>query len=132
MLNSSFQVSHAFLYDDTLMMVRLRAMELMALDSWLSLASRSKEITHGKSDLIRTTPARVHWIMEDFKDDFDGIELTAEYGGLQAIKEIAEDLVEDMKADKLSPLEQLYVLVALLRMVKFASCMLSGLNSSSV
>jgi hypothetical protein len=112
--------------------VALRTMELMALDSWLSLASRTGEILTGKADLIRNTPVKVHQIMQDFDEDFEGIDRTADEGGLQLISDIAANLMDRLDDERLGQAEQIFLLVALLRTVKVANCIVDGPATISI
>ncbi|KAI0098150.1 hypothetical protein GGR51DRAFT_436091 [Nemania sp. FL0031] len=106
--------------------------ELMRLDSWLSYVGRVPEIAEGPHDLLRQTPALVQLLIEDFEIDFQNIDLSAREGGLQDIQGLAENVMDFLTDEELTPPEQLYVLVALLRGVKAAQCVLDGSDTTEL
>ncbi|KAI8945048.1 hypothetical protein F4801DRAFT_569641 [Xylaria longipes] len=106
--------------------------ELMRLDSWLSYVGRLPEIAEGPHNLLRQTPALVHLLVEEFEIDFQNIDLSAREGGLQDIQGLAENVMDFLTDEELTQPEQLYVLVALLRGVKAAQCVLAGSNTTEV
>ncbi|KAI1750324.1 hypothetical protein F4782DRAFT_509956 [Xylaria castorea] len=106
--------------------------ELMRLDAWLSYVGRVPEIAEGPHNLLRQTPALVHLLIEEFEIDFQNIDLSAREGGLQDIQGLAENVMDFLTDEELTQPEQLYVLVALLRGVKVAQCVLAGSNTTEV
>ncbi|KAI1124606.1 hypothetical protein F5Y10DRAFT_249052 [Nemania abortiva] len=106
--------------------------ELMRLDAWLSYVGRVPEIAEGPHDLLRQTPALVQLLMEDFEIDFQNIDLSAREGGLQDIQGLAENVMDFLTDEELTPPEQLYVLVAFLRGVKAAQCVLDGSDTTDL
>ncbi|TGJ82438.1 hypothetical protein E0Z10_g6313 [Xylaria hypoxylon] len=106
--------------------------ELMRLDAWLSYVGRVPEIAEGPHNLLRQTPALVHLLVDEFEIDFQNIDLSAREGGLQDIQGLAENVMDFLTDEELTQPEQLYVLVALLRGVKAAQCVLAGSNTTEV
>ncbi|KAL9627804.1 MAG: hypothetical protein Q9164_007485 [Protoblastenia rupestris] len=100
--------------------------EIMGLDSWLSMAGRLPEIAQGPRDLIHKTPALVDDFIENFESEFASVELQADEGGHQHIESIATEMVETFEDKRLTRAEQLFLLVALLRTIKFAACVAAG------
>ncbi|KAL8666379.1 MAG: hypothetical protein Q9168_007489 [Polycauliona sp. 1 TL-2023] len=103
--------------------------ELMMMDSWLSVCGRRSEITNGDSDLRRNMPQLVQFLFEEFMEDFESLHLSANEGGLQYIRPVAQRLSQRLAAEKLSPAEQLFALVAMLRTAKVALCICMGPNT---
>lgn len=101
----------------------------MLLDSWLSICGRTPEIVNGRTDLLSVTPSLVERIMDRYLDDFADMELSANEGGWQMIQEVAANLLDELSDEKLSEAEQIFVLVAILRTVKTASCLIMGSNT---
>ncbi|KAI0483459.1 hypothetical protein F4859DRAFT_399733 [Xylaria cf. heliscus] len=106
--------------------------ELVRIDSWLSYVGRLPEITEGPHDLLRQTPALVHLLMDEFEIDFQNIDLSASEGGLQDIQGLTANVMDFLTDEELTQPEQLYVLVALLRGVKAAQCVLAGSDTGPV
>ncbi|KAI1110094.1 hypothetical protein F5Y14DRAFT_383073 [Nemania sp. NC0429] len=106
--------------------------ELMRLDAWLSYVGRVPEIAEGPHNLLRQTPALVDLLMEEFEIDFQNVDLSAREGGLQDIQGLAANVMDFLTDEELTQPEQLYVLVALLRGVKAAQCVLAGSDTSDV
>ncbi|KAI1193584.1 hypothetical protein F5X97DRAFT_313669 [Nemania serpens] len=106
--------------------------ELMRLDAWLSYVGRVPEIAEGPHNLARQTPALVDLLMEEFEIDFQNVDLSAREGGLQDIQGLAANVMDFLTDEELTQPEQLYVLVALLRGVKAAQCVLAGSNTTEV
>lgn len=72
-------------------------------------------------------------LSEDFEHSFQDIDLPAEAGGYQQMKELADGVMRSLTNLKLNEPEQLYVLVAFLRALKVYQCVradpsTSGLN----
>lgn len=109
-----------------------RTEELMSLDSWLSICGRVPEITNGRTNLLSVTPSLVEWIMNRYHDDFADMERSASEGGWQMIQEITANLLDDLTDEKLSEAEQIFVLVAILRTVKTASCLIMGADTGNL
>lgn len=101
-------------------------LELMSLDSWLSMAGRTPEISEGNSDLCRTAPALIKKILDEFKEDFEGITESAHDGGFQLIKDVKDNLIDALEDERLSEAEIFFTIVALLRTVKVAHCISLG------
>ncbi|KAI0200208.1 hypothetical protein F4808DRAFT_171989 [Astrocystis sublimbata] len=106
--------------------------ELMRLDAWLSYVGRLPEIADGPHRLLRQAPALVHLLIENFEIDFQNIDLSAREGGLQDIQGLAENVMDSLTDEELTQPEQLYILVALLRGVKAAHCVLAGSDTRDV
>ncbi|KAI1159133.1 hypothetical protein F5B18DRAFT_39789 [Nemania serpens] len=106
--------------------------ELMRLDAWLSYVGRTPEIAEGPHDLLRQTPALVDLLVEEFEIDFQNVDLSAREGGLQDIQGLAANVMDFLTDEELTQPEQLYVLVALLRGVKAAQCVLAGSDTTDV
>lgn len=125
-----YQVSKVPRVDDV--SVLGRQLELMAIDSWLSAAGRSSEIMDGAANLLRTTPALVGKLMQEFGYDFGGLDFTATEGGLQVIQGIVGELMDTFEEEALSEAEQIFVLVSLLRTAKVALCISLGPSTEQV
>lgn len=100
--------------------------ELMRLDSWLSIVGRAADIMSGRSNLLRQTPALVQIIISEFEIDFLETEFSSQEGGYQVNKETALNILDYMTDKGLKQCEALYVLVAMLRTVKVGLCVLNG------
>ncbi|KUJ17667.1 uncharacterized protein LY89DRAFT_58771 [Mollisia scopiformis] len=94
----------------------------MGIDSWLSLAGRTPELSDGPANLLRTAPALISRLMREFGDDFANFEFTATKGGLQIIQSLARELMQPLEDESLSEAEQIFTSVALLRIAKVALC----------
>jgi hypothetical protein len=125
-----YQVSKVPRVDDV--SVLGRQLELMAIDSWLSAAGRSSEIMDGAANLLRTTPALVGKLTQEFGYDFGGLDFTATEGGLQVIQGIVGELMDTFEEEALSEAEQIFVLVSLLRTAKVALCISLGPSTEQV
>jgi hypothetical protein len=112
--------------------VEKQNVELMRIDSWLSYVGRLEEISEGPHRLLRQTPALVHLLMKEFDIDFQNIDLSAKEGGLQDIQGLAANVMDFLTDEELTEAEQLYVLVALLRSVKVAQCVLAGSDTTNL
>ncbi|KAL8991723.1 MAG: hypothetical protein Q9169_007709, partial [Polycauliona sp. 2 TL-2023] len=100
--------------------------ELMMIDSWLSICGRQSEITNGASDLRRNMPKLVQYLFEKFELKFARLHLSANEGGLQHIRPVAQKLMQRLADGRLSPAEQLFTLVAMLRTAKIDICIATG------
>ncbi|KAI9686069.1 MAG: hypothetical protein M1822_004052 [Bathelium mastoideum] len=100
--------------------------ELMRLDSWLSYVGRTPEISGGRNQLWKYTPALIFLLLEEFELDFQDIDLSVGQGGLQDIQGLAANLMDFLANEELSDAEQLYILVALLRTAKVCQCIRAG------
>ena len=103
--------------------------ELMRLDAWLSYVGRTDEISTGPHHLLKSTPALIQHLIDEFEIDFQNIDLSAEEGGLQDIQGLAANVMDFLTDEELNEAEQLYVLIALLRAVKAAQCLRAGPNT---
>lgn len=112
--------------------VEVQNVELMRIDSWLSYVGRLDEISEGPHRLLHQTPALVHLLMQEFEIDFHNIDLSATEGGLQDIQGLAANVMDFLTDEELTEAEQLYVLVALLRGVKVAQCVLAGSDTAAL
>ncbi|KAL8777587.1 MAG: hypothetical protein Q9213_007795 [Squamulea squamosa] len=92
--------------------------ELMLLDSWLSICGRQPEIIDGKSSMLRNMPNVIQSIFDDLEEDYELVDRSANDGGLQKIRDVAAKLLEILADERLSPAEQIYTLVAMLRTAK--------------
>ena len=106
--------------------------ELMRLDAWLSYVGRVPEIADGPHRLLSQAPSFVQLLVEDFELDFQITDRSASDGGLQDIQGLVENVMDLLTDEELTQPEQLYVLVALLRGVKVAQCVLAGSNTKEV
>lgn len=84
-LISNYQHQVSAVPDVSAKYVRTRTIELMALDSWLSMASRTHEILLGEIGMARSTPVVVRDVMHPFLPDFQSVDRMADQGGLQSI-----------------------------------------------
>jgi len=101
-------------------------LELMRLDAWLSICGRTDEILHGRNELIKQTPAMVQLLINEFGYDFINLDQSDLEGGMQDNQALAANVMDFLLDEELSGAEQLYVLVATLRAVKVAQCILDG------
>jgi len=106
--------------------------ELMRLDAWLSYVGRTEEIARGPHGLLKQCPALVQLLMEEFELDFQNIDLSAKEGGLQDIQGLAANVMDFLTDEELNEVEQLYVLVALLRTMKVAQCVRAGSDTTGL
>ena len=106
--------------------------ELMWLDSWLSYVSRPNEIADGPNKLLKQTPAIIDLLVTEFELDFQSIDLSASEGGLQDIQGLCANRMDFLTDEGLTEAEQLYVLVALLRIVKVGQCVLAGADTADL
>ncbi|KAI0414740.1 hypothetical protein F5X98DRAFT_239200 [Xylaria grammica] len=106
--------------------------EVMLLDAWLSYTGRLREIAEGPHDLLSQAPALVQLLMEEFEIDFQNIDLSAHEGGLQDIQGLKDNVMDFLTDEELTQPEQLYMLVALLRGVKVAQCVLAGSDTKDL
>jgi len=104
--------------------------ELMRLDAWLSLCGRTDEITNGRNELLKQTPAMVQLLLGEFSYDFLNLELTDLGGGAQANRALADNVLDFLLDEELSGAEQLYILAATLRAVKVGQCILDGQDTT--
>lgn len=103
-----------------------RQLELMTVDSWLSIVGRTPEITNGPANLLRTAPALIEKLILEFGWKFEDLDFYANEGGLQVIQDIAGDLMDALGDESLTEAEQVFILVALIRTAKFALVILLG------
>lgn len=103
-----------------------RIVELMRLDSWLSIVGRMGEIRSGRTDLLRQTPALVQALINEFDLDFRDADLSSHDGGAQTNQEIAANIKDHLVELELDEAEVLYTLVATLRAIKVGQCVLTG------
>jgi hypothetical protein len=101
----------------------------MRLDGWLSICGGTDEILHGRNDLIKQTSAMVQNVMEESVLDFMNLDQSDQEGGLQVNQELAANVMDFLLDEELSGVEQLYVLVAILRTVKVGQCILYGADT---
>jgi hypothetical protein len=103
--------------------------ELMRIDAWLSYVGRTDKISNGPTDLLKGAPALVQLLQADFEVDFMNIDLSAKEGGHQDIQGLTDNVMDFLTDEELDEVEQLYILVALLRAVKVCQCLLAGSNT---
>ena len=111
---------------------RARTAELMAIDSWLSICGRTPEIVTGRGNLLRKTPALVQFVMDEYGDDFEELQLSATEGGLQVVQNVTGNIMDTLEDQRLSEAEQIYCLVAMLRAVKVARSIIQGVDTRLV
>jgi hypothetical protein len=103
--------------------------ELMLLDSWLSLAGRQKEIISGPSNLLKRTAPLIQYLIDDFQLEFEALEWGRNEGGLQQIQAVAASFMDALSDEMLSEVEQIFLLVAMLRAAKVGFCISNGKDS---
>lgn len=106
--------------------------ELMRLDSWLSWVGRLPAVADGPKQLLKSAPSYVHLLMEEFSLDFHMLDLDAHEGGLQDIQKVAANIMDWLLDEDLTDAEQVYVLIAFLRGLKVAQCVLSGPDTTAL
>lgn len=106
--------------------------ELMRLDSWLSWVGRLPVVADGPKQLLKSAPSYVHLLMEEFSLDFHMLDLDAHEGGLQDIQKVAANIMDWLLDEDLTDAEQVYVLIAFLRGLKVAQCVLSGPDTTAL
>lgn len=98
--------------------------EIMRFDQWLHRASETEAILRGKSQLLKTAPALIHFIIEMFYDRFKYTYVTGHSG-----RECSEEIRAKLDALGLTDAEVIFLTVALLRTLRCAFCLGSGLNT---
>lgn len=106
--------------------------ELMRLDSWLSWVGRLPMVADGPKQLLKSAPTFVHLLMLEFETDFQLLDLSAHEGGLQDIQKVAANIMDWLLDEDLTDAEQVYVLIAFLRGLKVAQCVLSGPDTTAL
>ncbi|KAL9107807.1 MAG: hypothetical protein Q9227_007322 [Pyrenula ochraceoflavens] len=109
-----------------------RQVEIMMLDSWLSLCGKTPEIEFGPLSLLERMPSLIQILLEEFEIDFRAVGRSANDGGLQLIQEISMNLMDFLHDDKLTEAEQIFTLVALLRTAKMGISVSLGPNTISI
>lgn len=109
-----------------------RQLELMTIDSWLSIVGRTPEITNGPANLLRTAPALIEKLMLEFGWKFGDLDFYANEGGLQVIQDIAATLMDALGDESLTEAEQVFILVALMRTAKVALVILLGPSTEAI
>lgn len=110
--------------------VRENLGELVGLDSWLSICGRMPEISEGPANLLRTLPTFIQSSMMDFQLEFSSFDRTSHGGSLRIMQTITSSLIQCFAEHHLSPAEQLFTSVAMLRTVKLALCVARGTDTS--
>lgn len=103
--------------------------EVMAIDSWLSICGRRREIITGRANLIARMPSLVEFLMGEFAGDFADLNLTVIDGGFQKIQDVVNNVMDTLGDQNLSEAEQLYTLVAMLRATKVVQCIFGGADT---
>ena len=116
--------------DDTTVIEK--QLELTSLDSWLSLPSRTPEISNGGFHLTRTTPALVARLIRSCGRDLQDFDGTASDGGLQDIQRMTDSIIETYLDEKMSKAELLFLVVAMIRTVKVAICIVLGPSTARI
>ncbi|KAL9082625.1 MAG: hypothetical protein Q9159_006282 [Coniocarpon cinnabarinum] len=98
--------------------------ELMRFDHWLHRAGETKAIRRGKAQLLRNAPALVQFVLEHFYDSFKYCYVTGHSG-----RECSEKIRWKLEQSGLSPAEITFITVAILRTLRYAFCLGSGLNT---
>ena len=98
--------------------------ELVRFDYWLNRAAETECIINGKADLIRNTPALVQYMLQVYYERFTYCYITGydRIGCARSIRTQLHDL-------GLSEAEVIFVSVAMLRALRYAFCIGSGLNT---
>ena len=102
----------------------LFVMELMRLDHWLWRASETHAITQGKANLLKNNSALVEFTIRSFYNRFRHCYITGDSG-----RDTAYYLRGKLEQIGLSPAETVFLLVAVLRTLRYAFCIGCGLNS---
>ena len=100
-------------------------LELMGFDQWLWRAGESEAIAKGQGQLLRHTPAFCDHVLSLFSRDFERNYVTGE-DTIQCGKTIREIL----RQWSLSDAERVFLYVALIRTLRVAICIGTGLDTS--
>ncbi|KAL8736087.1 MAG: hypothetical protein Q9181_002562 [Wetmoreana brouardii] len=106
--------------------------EIMGLDTWLSICGRLPQIVDSPNHLLQRLPSLVQQIMTDFDLEFSSVDRKSRSGVIRIIKTISHSLLQYLKQLNLSGAEQLFSLVALLRTVKMALCVVRGTDTAKL
>ncbi|KAL9059113.1 MAG: hypothetical protein Q9162_001331 [Coniocarpon cinnabarinum] len=98
--------------------------EIMRFDHWLKHASESEPIRDGKAQMLQNTPALVQFVIEHFYDSFKSCYVTGQSGF-----ECSEQIRWTLERSGLSQAEITFLNVAILRTLRYAFCLGSGLNT---
>lgn len=110
----------------------MRQLELTVLDSWLSLAGRTEEISSGDKSLIKKTPSFVDRGLKNLSDQCETITAGATTGGLQAIQDVADKFIGYFVELKFTDAEIVFSVMAMIRAVKVVYCIETGQSSSQL
>ena len=127
-----YQVDRAISFDDSAGTLVERLGEIMGLDSWLSFCGRLPEIRDGSNNLLCRMPSLIQKLMTDFEYEFQNLDRTANEGGLQIIKELAELILRELERQNLSDAEQLFTTIAMLRAAKMGLCVVWGPDTAKL
>lgn len=101
-------------------------MELMAIDVWLNILSKTIPIMAGRQQILSRIPTMVQEIAELNEKRWEGVS----YGNRDDLDYSVAALLDKLAAFHLSGAEKLYVLAALLRTVKVGLSIALGTDSS--
>jgi hypothetical protein len=96
------------------------------------MAGRTPEIADGPANLLRTTPALIWKLIDEFGRDFERLDFYANEGGLQVVQKLSNTLMDVLWDENLTEAEQFFTLVALLRTAKVAQCIYLGPSTEAV
>lgn len=98
-----------------------RLVELMRMDAWLSIVGGLRVIRDGPNKLLWQAPSLVQALMLEFEQDFLDPYLS---------RDVADDVFDWLRDWGLAEAEALYAVVASLRTVKVAQCVLLGSDTT--
>ena len=104
---------------------RIYTMELMRFDHWLWRASETRAIGGGGAKVLSTAPAIIEYVMRLFAGDFEGNYITS-----VRTRESGQAIWATMKGIGLSDAESIFMFVAILRTLRVAICISTGLDTS--
>jgi len=94
------------------------SIEIMSIDVWLHVASRSVAIMAGRKQILARIPSMIQDIMSQFTTTFGSVA-----GGTRAdLQNGAKELTAKLRSMEISSAETMYLLVAILRTVKVGTC----------
>lgn len=106
--------------------------DVMSLDTWLSICSRTPEIYDGKNALLRQMPALAKRVIEEFVIDFLDLQTGVDEGGLEDVQAVKDNVMDFLSGEESSDAEMMFALVSILRTTKIALCISTGQNTSDL
>ena len=103
---------------------KISVYELMRFDQWLNRAAETEPVLNGKCNLLRNTPALVQYVIDLYYEDFQYCHMIG-----HSSKDYSNEIRARFVKMGLSDAEITFLTVALLRTLRYAICLGSGLNT---